>query len=485
MLLPLPGQTPPPSPARSAVSPSPRSSATAISSPSSSARAAGTSRLPSKAISRRRLAAAGILLSLLATNVSAAGPPLARTRTSHRLLVVSIDGLDWRYLTEADRLGLRIPTLRRLVAEGDVVDGVVGENPTVTWPAHTTLITGVPPRQHGILGNGRPDSDAGGHYWDTSMLKAPTLWQAAKAAGLTVGSVTWPVTVTSQIDFDLPEYLSKRHGGGMDLASVASRSTPGLVERIAACFPSFPEQWLTDRTRTLAALYMTRAAGADLTLLHLLDLDAEAHDAGPFSPTANAMLEYSDELVGRLVTDAPPDLVVALVSDHGFERTDRVLNTFAWLESEGLTPWRARLESWLPGHAIADGLIVMPGLVATRDAAVADALARESVRIHSPIGRRVPASELARWAPELRDVVAAYEPAEHVLFADDPDSRELYEQPREPGSHHLWPGRPNFRSVFILWGPGVSAKREPTISMLAIYPRLAAVLGLPPSPARP
>ncbi len=242
-------------------------------------------------------AGAGLIVTaavLLAVAAEAAAGPPRRPKAPHRLLVISVDGLDWRYLKDADRLGLRIPTLRRLMAEGDVADGVVGENPTITWPAHTTLITGVPPRRHGILGNGRPGSETGSRHFDTSMLTAPTLWQAAKAAGLTVGVITWPVTVSPQIDFDLPEYFEKGHGEGMDLATLAAKATPGLIERIGACYPEFLEPVLTDRTRTLAALYMTRTAGADLALLHLMDLDADSHEHGPFTPAANATLERTD-----------------------------------------------------------------------------------------------------------------------------------------------------------------------------------------------
>jgi predicted AlkP superfamily pyrophosphatase or phosphodiesterase len=368
--------------------------------------------------------------------------------------------------------------LRRLLAEGDVVEGVVGEDPTVTWPAHTTLITGVPPSRHGILGNRRPDSQGGGHYWEASLLKAPTLWHRAKAAGLTVGAVTWPVTVTPQIDFDLPEYFDKRHGGGMDLTSVASKATPGLVDRIVGRYPSFRQQWINDRTRSLAALYMTRDLQTDLTLLHFVDLDSEAHERGPFTVNANAVVEYTDELIGNLLTDSPSDLTLALVSDHGFERTDRALNLSAWLVSQGLSTWLAKVTSWLGGGRGSDGLIVTPGLVATRDPTVADALAREAGQAGSPIGRRVPPTELARWAPAVQDVLAAFEPADHVVFVRQPDSSDLYVKPGDVGTHHFWPGRPGFRSVFVLWGPGIHPQREPEISILDICGRLGRILGI-------
>ena len=61
------------------------------------------------------------------------------------LLVLSVDGLDWRYLRDANQLGLKIPNLRRLMSDGEVTQGVIGVYPTVTWPSHTSMITGVRP----------------------------------------------------------------------------------------------------------------------------------------------------------------------------------------------------------------------------------------------------------------------------------------------------------------------------------------------------
>ena len=51
-----------------------------------------------------------------------------------------------------------------------------------------------------------------------------------------------------------------------------------------------------------------------------------------------------------------------------------------------------------------------------------------------------------------------------------------YGTPHEIGTHGLWPGHPDYRSVFLLWGPGIGAARLPEISILDIYPRLRAVV---------
>src|SRR5437868_4040162 len=99
------------------------------------------------------------------------------------LVVISVDGLDNRYLQDAGRMGLKIPNLRRLMREGQYSRGVIGVVPTVTWPSHTTILTGVDPSVHGILGNQRPKSDGGDYYWSASLIKVPTLLQAVHEAG--------------------------------------------------------------------------------------------------------------------------------------------------------------------------------------------------------------------------------------------------------------------------------------------------------------
>ena len=66
------------------------------------------------------------------------------------------------------RRGLHIPYLRTLVRDGAYAEGVVGVWPTVTYPSHTTLLTGVSPAEHGIYNNQEFDPGrnfSGAWYW--------------------------------------------------------------------------------------------------------------------------------------------------------------------------------------------------------------------------------------------------------------------------------------------------------------------------------
>ena len=90
--------------------------------------------------------------------------------------------------------------------------------PTITWPSHTTLITGADPVAHGILGNWRPPGE---RYLDYAQIKVPTLIGAAHKAGITTATNHLARHyVNAPVDWNLPEYFEKRRGGSMDLRSI-------------------------------------------------------------------------------------------------------------------------------------------------------------------------------------------------------------------------------------------------------------------------
>jgi predicted AlkP superfamily pyrophosphatase or phosphodiesterase len=380
---------------------------------------------------------------LCALAIAIASAPLAAQ--DRRVVLLSVDGLDHRYLRDCDRLGLKIPNLRRLMREGAWAQGVIGEVPTITWPAHTTILTGVPPSVHGIQQNQR---------WDYSLIQVKTLWDALAAAHRTSAAITWPVTVGAPITWNLPEYFEKRQGGAMDLAAIRKKATPGLLDEIAGVYPSFAQQWMDDRTRTLAALFLMEKKRPDFLAIHLVDLDAEEHDTEPFSAPSKAILEYTDELIGRLLQALPKDAAFVLVSDHGFVAVEKTVHPAA-------------------GE-------VTPFWVSASDSAAAARLEELRQDPANGIGRRIPHEEWARYRPNVREPLAAYEPADRFLFSPQP-TEGSYGKPYEIGTHGLWPARPDYRSVFVMWAPDIRAEKLPEMSMLGIFPHLLRLLGITPT----
>jgi hypothetical protein len=100
---------------------------------------------------RGRWLLTGLVLPLLAIGSILSGRGGAQEAPRPLLLLISIDGLRPDYVTAADSYQAKIPHLRRFLKDGAFADGVEGVIPTVTYPSHTTLITGVWPATHRIL----------------------------------------------------------------------------------------------------------------------------------------------------------------------------------------------------------------------------------------------------------------------------------------------------------------------------------------------
>jgi len=102
----------------------------------------------------RRARPAMLLAALAALACALAFGGMAAGQGEPSLLVmVSVDGLRPDYITAADARGAKVPHMRRFLKEGSFAEGVEGVIPTVTYPSHTTLVTGVSPAKHGIFGN--------------------------------------------------------------------------------------------------------------------------------------------------------------------------------------------------------------------------------------------------------------------------------------------------------------------------------------------
>src|SRR6202167_6165074 len=219
------------------------------------------------------------------------------------LVVVSIDGLRPDYITAADEHGAKVPNLRRFLKEGAYAEGVEGVVPTVTYPSHTTLMTGVWPAKHGIFANTTFDplqKNFQGWYWYAEDIRGPTLWDAAAKAGRTTASIQWPVTVGGHMNWVIPEFW--RANTPDDAKLLRAVSTPGLIAEATAEIGPYSGGVDTtveaDKNRGKDAEWVLEKKPPALLTLHLIALDHIEHETGPFSPEAVAVLEGIDEAIG-------------------------------------------------------------------------------------------------------------------------------------------------------------------------------------------
>lgn len=341
--------------------------------------------------------------------------------------------------------------------------GVVGIVPTVTWPSHTTMITGLTAPEHGIISNNQPDAPAE-RWWYVRFLKAKTLWHLVREKGLKTAAVWWPVTVGAGIDYNFPEFWEDSSIRPYAFAPVLKHSTPGLADEVSAAYPSFLRQSLTDRQRVIAARYILEHKRPELFLLHLGDLDSEQHATGAFSMNAKATLEYQDELLGPLLDALPEGTFVAVVSDHGFETQERVFRPKVALRD-------ARIEA---------EVLVSEGMFAVRGGAYDEAARFFRTQIGKPrsvIEREVPVDEVLAMEPKFHGWSAFFENTSGVFPVSD-STGPAVGPGNGGGNHGLWPTRKDYRAALLVWGPGIRAGEIPEVSMLDLGPTFADILGL-------
>ncbi|HKN74750.1 MAG TPA: alkaline phosphatase family protein [Candidatus Acidoferrum sp.] len=424
------------------------------------------------------------VVSLFATNA------VAQQQTP-LLVMISVDGMRPDYITEADAHGAKVPNLRRFLKEGTYAEGVVGVVPTVTYPSHTTLVTGVWPAKHGILANTTFDplrQNQEGWYWYTEDIRVPTLWDVAAAAGRTTASIQWPVTVGAHITWNIPEYW--RANTPDDAKLLRAISTRGLLEEAAAELGEFRDGTDTsakgDEILGRYAEWILAKKRPGLLTLHLSSLDHIEHQTGPFSPEDVAVLESLDATIGRIRATAeklaPGRAYIAIVSDHGFVRTDAQLNLFPLFSEAKLitindkgkiTDWRAI--PWPTGGSAA---IVLkdPGDSATVSQ-VRELLAKVASDPANGIDRILEAEELHKRGgyPPASFFVGLKPGWRTGATLDGPVLSKI----KVGGTHGAMPDLPDLHASFFLIGPGVPAgKSLGTIDMRDVAPTLAHEVGL-------
>lgn len=409
------------------------------------------------------------------------------------VLMISIDGLRPGDVINADTRGFSAPNLKALMREGAYASGVVNVLPTVTYPNHTTLVTGVRPAIHGISNNTTFDplgKNDGGWYWYSSDIKVPTLWDAVHAKGEGTASIGWPVTVGERnIDWNVPEIW--RAWTPDDLKLINAVSTPGLVAELeqAAGVPLAAvasEEADGDVARAKLAAALIRLKHPEFMTLHLISLDHFEHKEGPGSDKAKAVLATIDKAVGDLIAEArkaEPGLVVVVVSDHGFAPVSTDTNLLIPFIEAGLVaydPDKGRITGWdaIPWGAGGSAAIVLARpddrKLQKKVAALLKKLAADpstgidQVIDRKQIEKRGAAKEASFWV--------GFKPGFDMGYRKD---GPLETPSNVKGNHGFFPDRPEMRASFFAAGPGVPAGKDlGEIDMRDIAPTVARIMGV-------
>ncbi|MDQ3229065.1 MAG: ectonucleotide pyrophosphatase/phosphodiesterase [Pseudomonadota bacterium] len=380
----------------------------------------------------------------LAACAPATRPPVERDS----VLLVSLDGFRPDYLD----LGIT-PNLSRLAREGVRADWMKTSYPSLTFPNHYTLVTGLRPDRHGIVHNTMRDAELGdfalskrdalgdGRWW-----AGEPIWVGAAKAGLPSATLFWP---------------------GSEAAIQGIR----------------PTRWRAfDETVTLEARVETvvgwlsepLASRPRIATLYFETIDHDSHDHGPDSPQARAAVRAVDAAMGQLIQK---------LSERGvLDRTNLVI-----VSDHGMAPVA-------PGNVVAVEDMVNP-----LDAEVITA--GQSVGFQPRAGRETQAeAQLLGTHPHYScwrksEVPARWHYGRHprvpaivCQMQEGWDARTRADIARRSskttrGSHGYDPALPSMRALFLARGPAFrrGVRLEP-FDNVDVYPLLTRLIGIPAAP---
>lgn len=284
------------------------------------------------------LAACWIAGSLLAEAQS----PVAR-----HVVLITIDGSRPDFYLDSSWHANHI---RALMADGAYAMGVNSVFPSMTYPSHTTIVTGVQPAKHGVYYNTGPGDRV---YWNDSSIRVPTLWGAATAKGLTVASLLWPVSADAPVAYDIPDI------GSLGEAVRERYSKPvGFVDtlRVRVFGGASRIEWGRDVNIGRIAAYVIAEARPNLMTIHLFSVDHNEHMEGREGAGVRRAVRGADSAIGIIedalkATGIWDSTVLIVTGDHGFMTVTKQVNPNVWLKQAGLITdlgrgqWRAMFYS--------------------------------------------------------------------------------------------------------------------------------------------
>lgn len=402
---------------------------------------------------------------------------LATPALAAPVLVVSIDGLAYRFV-ESHKA--RMPVFQKLMV-GGYLNKLTSTFPSMTWAAHASMVTGLRPGEHGVVGNRWLDGATGKgiEAWELPMpIQARTIWAAATDAKLKVAAIQWPNTSgEGRITWNIPEVYGKAYDSDVSGPARQELAAIGYKVEDLKTFAD-EESFLMDNQSRDLAVRLWGAHDVDLMLLHFLAVDTVAHKYGPDHPAVGVAAEYVDRMLGDVLAAAQrsakgKQLSVIVVSDHGFLAVTRWIKTNTLVEGAPVSgASKGRLRVLHNGHCA-----YVYGLAPGDRAAYAAWVSKNVHGFDQLIEPRNYASygfaqPNPRYDNRVPDLIVVAKP--DTLFVS-PLSRT-----QSKGGHGYLPTMPELSAVMLRHGPAFKSAlpASPVPDMTMVSQQIALALGI-------
>ena len=433
--------------------------------------------------------------ALFLTSSGGASAADALKPSDRTVVMISVDGLAADYLDDPKA---EMPTIRALAAEGARAASMKAVTPTVTWPNHTTLVTGVMPARHGVIGNNYFDRATGKRvvlisdpvYDKDEIVKAPTIYDLAKAAGLTTAAARWPASRNAKtLDWTFPDVRSldllEKYTTPVVLQDAEAAGIKMLNKDDAKGDSAQPPDDICLRAFNL----ILQKHRPNLALLHLVDVDHDEHLYGPRTPEAYAAIKAADGQVrdvwDELKRDFAGKATLFIVSDHGFQSNKSAIFPNVVLRQAGLVEAIGKNETRGPVQVVAQGGTEFVYILDdTRRAEIAERVRKAFAPLEG-VSKVVGSEQFKQYGvanpkddPKGPDMILFAK--EGYIFGDTASGDLPFKaKPERKGSHGHDPAIPHLHATFVAWGAGIkSGAKLGEIQNTAVAPTIARLLGI-------
>ena len=246
------------------------------------------------------------------------------------VIVISFDAVseeDLEFLSKQ-------PNFSKLIKNGALIKNVESVYPSLTYPAHVTIVTGKYPKNHGVINNTVLDfkNDNPDWYWYRKYIKGDTIFDLAEKSGMKTCSILWQVTARSKITYNMPEiFCTKRYDNQILKSALAGSKIyqVNMNKRFGYLRQGMEEPYL-DNFATEVAKKTIRELKPNLILLHLIDSDSQKHKYGIENKEVIESLKRHDERLGEIIESLKlagiyEDSTIIALGDHSQINVNNVI----------------------------------------------------------------------------------------------------------------------------------------------------------------
>ncbi|KAG0503512.1 hypothetical protein HPP92_003584 [Vanilla planifolia] len=242
------------------------------------------------------------------------------------VILISSDGFRYGYQHKAP-----LPNIQRLIANGtEAVPGLIPAFPTVTFPNHYSIVTGLYPSSHGVVDNHFVDPVTGDRFTmqshDPKWWLGEPIWETVVKQGLPAATYFWPGSEVFKGPWNCPSNFCRKYDGSVPFEQ--------RVDTVLSYF-DLPSSQIPS-----------------LITLYFEEPDHQGHQFGPDDPEITSAVIRIDQMIGRLIIGLEKrelfqDVTVILLGDHGMvANCDKKL-----IFLDDLSPWIQIPPDWVQNYS--------------------------------------------------------------------------------------------------------------------------------------